>query len=1104
MTRVQNPGTPVTVTAGTPHTSKHPRWHGFQDALFRDVPYVLDSVWRNAEFRANRAGELALTPDAREFKIRAATCSAVAFARSPVFVQFAFVAVFYCFGPTFDTFCTLLREDFYATVGRGLFGLAVAVASIRALSGLFSTGRYVLAQRFASGAQTTSSHLELAYRRATTYVLCIAAAVVLFAIPGFLVAYQFPLLNESPVCKVTPHWPAALLQVIVTSLALVTGLFILRQDKVSSTRQFRGLVVLFIVTGIVLWLLIPALTNSALTDAFQHPWMMLLSGVEANDGPYATTFAALVLVMLGVIAFAHFLARRILAGWSKTLIPRFRRQLAAVELLNNRRPDPHFREPFRRLAALVNGLWYHPLHFLLLPALGALLSPTRGMWFATLGGAVISLFVIMWGSLSPRWQELVTFIGRWFISGTPLLVSIAVIVLAFLRLSGVQYVSTVVDAAPFGFIFILILMSYSLLWFGEYWINRWAGEALLRILGDPDVSGTYVKAKPLAFDQAIPKRGEIVALHGTGRFAVHGWYWRDFGSERDQRKDAQVAFTTYSFGELFEALGRKINVDLTVEVARRLRLYFVLVNLTMVALLLLFLYVRLFWNTPIKQTSAVTAVYAAPETAVTPTIDLADLIVQQARKSRPALAIAASGGGTRAAVYAATALEGLSRLHLTDDIILLSGVSGGGVAVTYYASHTQALGAQASEDDWSGFKQKMADPFIQDVLDGSLELRMAGTEVLGKLLQESFKRRLFTGPASTNIVDTIGEIGRLGLIVNTTVSGHPRQVSTLLNNRIGYAEDEDCVELARPFSSRAGSRLIFTNLSNANAFPDEKSTVPDAQFLYRVVRDPDVQLASAAALTANFPPVFPNARVTLQTSEIKECSEVSFYVTDGGAAENLGLISALYALKEAIPRAKQILAGTAWTLPEIHVVVIEASAVTYDYEQDRGVAAAMDGGKTQLAGGLTQALIDDVNSVMQCRGCSLNVHYLPLPIPFRSRGGFGTHWMFAKSIRVSNPLIPEPRGRWAQFWRQNITGERQFEILRQEKVTEIWDDLFDDRGGFCDGSPPEDIDNSRERVAQWVCGRDPPSPRTHQPDLQVEQWDELIRQLSPTQVSSGN
>ena len=43
------------------------------------------------------------------------------------------------------------------------------------------------------------------------------------------------------------------------------------------------------------------------------------------------------------------------------------------------------------------------------------------------------------------------------------------------------------------------------------------------------------------------------------------------------------------------------------------------------------------------------------------------------------------------------------------------------------------------------------------------------------------------------------------------------------------------------------------------------------------------------------------------------------------------------------------------------------------------------------------------------------MHYLPLPVAFRSRGGFGTHWMFARNIRVTNPLLAA-----APSWRDSF------------------------------------------------------------------------------------
>jgi hypothetical protein len=94
-----------------------------------------------------------------------------------------------------------------------------------------------------------------------------------------------------------------------------------------------------------------------------------------------------------------------------------------------------------------------------------------------------------------------------------------------------------------------------------------------------------------------------------------------------------------------------------------------------------------------------------------------------------------------------------------------------------------------------------------------------------------------------------------------------------------------------------------------------------------------------------------------RTDEIERCQEFSFFVTHGGAAENLGLISALYALREAIPRAASQLQGKRF--PTIHLILIEASALSYDYEQDRGAGAGMGGGKERLAGGLAQTLIRD-------------------------------------------------------------------------------------------------------------------------------------------------
>ena len=168
---------------------------------------------------------------------------------------------------------------------------------------------------------------------------------------------------------------------------------------------------------------------------------------------------------------------------------------------------------------------------------------------------------------------------------------------------------------------------------------------------------------------------------------------------------------------------------------------------------------------------------------------------------------------------------------------------------------------------------------------------------------------------------------------------------------------------------------------------------------YSIVNIDAVPLAAASALTANFPPVFSNARVRLFTEDKKACPR-SYFVTDGGATENLGLVSALYALRgsvKGLPEGEQI--------SDIHVLAFEASAIDYDYKDDRGIGAATGGSKERLNAGLTQMLLEEVRGAVASRGAKLHVHYLPLPVAFRSRGGFGTHWMFAPHIRLTNPHL---------------------------------------------------------------------------------------------------
>jgi len=207
-------------------------------------------------------------------------------------------------------------------------------------------------------------------------------------------------------------------------------------------------------------------------------------------------------------------------------------------------------------------------------------------------------------------------------------------------------------------------------------------------------------------------------------------------------------------------------------------------------------------------------------------------------------------------------------------------------------------------------------------------------------------------------------------------------------------------------------------------------------------------------------------------------------------------VSALFALRGTL---SQIAPDK--VLTDIHVLALEASAIDYDYRDDRGVGAATGGSKERINAGLTQALLTEVGALVRSHGAELRVHYLPLPVAFRSRGGFGTHWMFARTIRVTNPLLAAMPG-----WRDSFGESLKDHVdLDRDEVMATWRALFDPREPICtraEGyvkdpkSMPDGWTPNVQLVTRWICGHDdrrnaPPLL----PDYQVEAWGTVVREL---------
>ncbi len=1047
------------------------------EALFLDVPYVIDRVWRWAEYYAHRLGCVALDDDAHPWQARSLT-------RTSLFAVYALMTAFIAFGPTFNSLCGILGPPGARSLAQfvtGLFIVAAALIALRMMAAIV----IVLKQRVSK--EPANFNAKTAKLNLSDWKRLITAGLILFVFTigctvapfiAALVAFHH-LAPDAATCRQLPDATAIGWQLAITLSMIAIGAWLLATKRLRSAARRLVLVLTTWLAGVaVMW------------------WLAGPDGREADPGPYRHIYPILVglLMLVALLArwWATFLmesmARTLRAGQDEWFTP-FRKRVQITELLSVDATDPDI-GVYRIAASFVIGVGARPMQALLLPALVAMMAPTQWLPIATAVTFGCGALLLAYGNLSNRWQQLITYVERWFLVGLPLPISVFVIAMGALRLLDVQYASTILDAAPFGTLLAGVMMCYLAAWFFEYWINRWPAEHLLAALGAPEHGRdgvlelhSQIPAPPIGLQPS----GRTLAIHGAGRLCAQGWRQNDQPFTRGNPQREPV-FETYGFQDLFQALswpGDDPNILHSLQ--RVLRLYFYTINALLVAIGAGLLWLHGTYAAPLAAHPVVAAQVASAQPQPD---DLIALLRRQALQSRPAIVVAASGGGTRAAVYTARALEGLAGLDRTRDVVLVSGVSGGGVAGAWFVTHYDELGGakRNHEQAWKDYVTAVGQPFIIDVLNGSTELRVAGDVSLGELLAESFRRRLFNDL-------TLGDLRGPRLILNTTVSGHPVEDSQLLNGRFALATTDDD---SGPFSSLAGSRLIFTTLASDAGFPgratdagypDQDTARADVRMPYTLVRDTKVPVAAAAALNANFPPVFPNARVSLSEVDRQGCHHRSYFVTDGGATENLGLVSALYALRGALLNWPDEAA-----LPVIHIVAAEASAIGYDYSQDHGIGAAMDGAKERVTGALTQELIEDINHrLLANKAQPLHIHFLTLPMAFRSRGGFGTHWMYADTFRIANPLVREMPGRLMASLKQTFTSRRYYQTLKRDDIDTLWPALFSASGNFC--TSHDTWSASANQVAEWICGKDSTHPLKADPDAQIDAWNAVVGEL---------
>ena len=1046
------------------------RWLGsvaaWWTAFFNDVPHVLDRAAQRAEWLLNR--EFVYTPARTDAP--ASSRPRVCWKRSH-FVLFCIVLFFVAYGPTFNGLCT--------TVPPALTWLPASVAGVAAISLLvfvlvrsWDTLRHGITDRF-DKLRTGSPGLspEVMEGRRNVTELALLGSVLLLLVP--------PLYAGTP-------WAAPELQFCVH--AQFSAQSLTRFGVWLGAALAFGLACTYITAT---WALVVAQALIAVSAGTLLWFGLAEPDAKLADGlPYRHVFGALAPAVILALAVAPLLAAAAFRPprWARSVfgavgVPNVTRKFFTFLLARRDLFPPSSEPPPAKLShvtlALLQGLVYRVMHIALPPALLAFMAPSDWVNELALAGLAFALLTSTWSNLSRRWRFVSALIGRWFLTGSAFFVSLFVIVVAALRLRDIDYVTTILDAATAGVLFTTVAMSYALAWLAEYWINRVVAGELLAVLGsrDPhalrmpyDVNFVPVTAVGVAAD------GRQLSYHGLGRFLVEGSPPLDRAAPR-----GDTVFWSYDLLELFRTLHGKDSERLA-EVVRATSLYFYAMN----AVLLLVFAAAIYVYAHLSRDGPEPVVIAGP---AAPAAELKDLAASLSSIStdRPAIVIVGSGGGTRAALYTSHVLQGLHELGRDRDIVLASGVSGGGVALAYFAAWhgglTQEKKWGKAPEYWKKFREDVAGDLIGHVVAGAAEWRIFGRTPLSTLLAESFHRHLLRGVNTTMALpDTPA------LILNTTISGHPVEDSEILLQTLDRAHVADCQEAARPYNMMHGGRLIFTNLKNTRAFPTHHSSagasaLANTRLPYVLVQDLSVPLERAAALSANFPPIFPNALVRIR-GELPDspCPDRSYFVTDGGALENLGLVSALYAIKSALLDHSRTCGEAhpdgACALRPLHIVVAEASAVGYDYQQDRGISAGIGGAKERMTGELTRALLDEIERTYHDNGAEVHVHYLPLPLTFRARGGFGTHWMHDPSIRVSDPRPRTP-----------ATGELVSASLGRQEVDKVWRALHDTHTPYCKTS--EDL--TYNKIKRWICGA--PGDRNAPREIHVDRWQKLIEKL---------
>ncbi len=305
---------------------------------------------------------------------------------------------------------------------------------------------------------------------------------------------------------------------------------------------------------------------------------------------------------------------------------------------------------------------------------------------------------------------------------------------------------------------------------------------------------------------------------------------------------------------------------------------------------------------------------------------VSDQLLERLDPSGTLVVVSFSGGGSRAAYFAAAVLDQLRSVRmpgregpgssLVNNIDLLSTVSGGSVAGAYFTAYLPSLDVSSSgslSKFFDDFKSTMSLDFEHDIASEILDPRDSVAfamhqRTVAEALADSFDRRLFSGRglvfrelfqhASTNR-------GPL-LVINATALSHMDLFTFTKNEQGGQL----FVRTQRPSSLDTPALWWLSRRGDDATGPSLIAFGPTFGDL------DDFSVASAIAASAAFP-----GFGTIPLGAASDPNEPTAYLADGGLIDNSGLVSLYTSVFQ-----RTFFEKAEHKLKKIIIIIIDASA----------------------------------------------------------------------------------------------------------------------------------------------------------------------------------